>query len=174
MQKSQIIISRDEIQRRVCELGKQITADYAGSRLVVIGVLNGAFVFVADLIRQIDLDLEIDFIRVASYGSKTTSTGTISFTKDIEISLADKEVLLVDDIVDTGRTLSYIKKVFRERDAQSVRVCALIDKRERRQIAVNLDYVGFKIDQGFLVGYGLDFAEQHRQLPDILQLTEQP
>ena len=174
MQKNKIIISRDEIQRRVRELGKQITADYTDRRLVVIGILNGAFMFVADLVREIDLPLEIDFIRVASYGSKTSSAETISFTKDIELPINDKDILLVEDIVDTGKTAGFLEKIFKERSPRSVRLCALIDKEERRETPVRLDYTGFKVKRGFLAGYGLDYAEQHRQRPDIFQLEEDP
>jgi len=165
------VISREEIARRVKELGLAITRDYAGRRLVLIGILNGAFIFLADLVREIELPIEIDFIRVSSYGSGTCSSGSIQCSKDTEINLEGKDILLVEDIVDTGRTLACLKELFAARKAESVRICALIDKKERREIAVEADYAGFVAAEGFLVGYGLDHAEQHRQYPAIYRIV---
>ena len=164
------VISTDQIHRKVQELGRQITEEYAGKRLVLLGVLNGAFIFAADLCRAIDLDLEIDFIRVASYGASTVSSGTIRLIKEPGIDLAGKEVLLVEDIVDTGTTMAWLRDHFRTSRAQSVRICALIDKKERRMVPVDVDYVGFDLDRGFLVGYGLDYAERYRNLKAIYSL----
>jgi len=169
MSQKEIILSREDIAARVKELGKMLTHDYAGKKLVVIGILKGAFVFMADLIRAIDLPLEIDFVRLQSYGYSSRS-GEVRFTKDIELSIAGKDVIIVEDIVDTGRTLAYLREVFSCHEPASIRICALIDKKERRDIPVWVDYVGFEVPEGFLVGYGLDCAEQDRHHPDILRI----
>ncbi|MFA7381925.1 MAG: hypoxanthine phosphoribosyltransferase [Desulfurivibrionaceae bacterium] len=165
------LVSRVAIARRVKELGQAITRDYAGRRLVVIGILNGAFIFLADLVREIELPMEIDFIRVSSYGSSTCSSGAIQCSKDTELELAGKDILLVEDIVDTGRTIACLRELLMRRKAESVRVCSLIDKKERREVAVAVDYAGFEVAEGFLVGYGLDHAQQHRQYPAIYKLV---
>ncbi len=165
-----LVIAEEEIRKRVEELGRRISADYGGGGLVVVGVLNGAFIFTADLVRALTVPVEVDFIRVASYGDNTCSSGEVRLTKDVELSLAGKDVLLVEDIVDTGCTLKHLKELLGKRHANSVRVCALIDKSERREVAVEIDYTGFEIAEGFLVGYGLDFAEKHRNLPAVYHL----
>jgi hypoxanthine phosphoribosyltransferase len=165
-----VILSTGIIQGRVQELGRQITRDYQGNALVLLGVLNGAFIFAADLCRAIDLDLEIDFIRVASYGTSTISSGNIRLLKEPGIDLAGKDVLLVEDIVDTGTTMAWLQDHFRHSPARSVRICSLIDKKERRIVPVEVDYIGFALDRGFLVGYGLDCAEKYRNLPAIYSL----
>ncbi|MFH1021594.1 MAG: hypoxanthine phosphoribosyltransferase [Pseudomonadota bacterium] len=165
------VISRGDIAKRVKELGQAITRDYSGCQLVMIGILNGAFIFLADLVREIELPLEIDFIRVSSYGSATCSSGAIHCSKDTEIALAGKDILLVEDIVDTGRTLACLKELLTARKAASVRICALIDKKERREVEVVVDYAGFVVADGFLVGYGLDHAEQHRQYQAIYKIV---
>lgn len=167
-----LILSKEAIARRVQELGIAIARDYAGSDLLVVGVLNGAFIFLADLVREIKLDLQVDFVRVASYGMSTTSCGEIRFSKDIELDIRDRDVLVVDDIVDTGLTLTSLHNYLKERGAKSVRTCALIDKKERREVEVVIDYVGFEVKEGFLVGYGLDCREQHRQLGEVYHLEE--
>ncbi|MFZ5764364.1 MAG: hypoxanthine phosphoribosyltransferase [Thermodesulfobacteriota bacterium] len=164
-----LILSSAQIAERVTELGRQISRDYAGRPLVLVGVLNGAFIFMADLARAIDLPVRIDFVRVASYGM-TSSAGQLSFIKDVELPLTDADVLLVEDIIDTGRTIARLKEHFQAKGAASVRVCALIDKTERREVQIEADYVGFPVAEGFLVGYGLDFAEQHRNLADVYHL----
>ncbi|MFA6898626.1 MAG: hypoxanthine phosphoribosyltransferase [Desulfurivibrionaceae bacterium] len=165
------VFSRIDIAKRVKELGQAITRDYSGgSQVVMLGILNGAFIFLADLVREIELPLEIDFIRVSSYGSGTCSSGTIHCTKDTELDLAGRDVLLVEDIVDSGRTLACLKAILAARKAKSVRICALIDKQERRAVEVTVDYAGFVVTEGFLVGYGLDHAEQHRHYPAIYKI----
>lgn len=164
------IISSLLLQARVEELGRQITAEYQGRQLVLLGVLNGAFIFAADLCRAIDLDLEIDFIRVTSYGASTESSGTIRLLNEPSIDLTGKEVLLVEDIVDTGITMAWLQEHFRQSPARTVRICSLIDKKERRVIPVEVDYTGFSLDKGFLVGYGLDCAEKYRNLKAIYSL----
>lgn len=165
-----LVLSREEIARRTTELGAAITRDYAGCRLVVIGILKGAFIFTADLVRAIELPLEIDFVRVASYGPETCSSGDLKLTKDVELPLAGKDILLVEDIVDTGRTVACLKELFKRHQPRSVRICALIDKKERQEIDVAVDYLGFTVARGFLVGYGLDYAEHHRQYPAVYHL----
>ncbi len=166
----EIIVDSRQIQQRVRELGRQITQDYHGRSLVLLGVLNGAFIFAADLCRAIALDLEIDFIRVTSYGASTESSGTIRLLKEPSIDLSGKDVLLVEDIVDTGTTMSWLQAHFRQSPARSVKICSLVDKMERRVVPVEVDYVGFALDRGFLVGYGLDCAERYRNLPAIYSL----
>lgn len=166
----QEIVSSLQLQARVEELGRRITEEYQGRQLVLLGVLNGAFIFAADLCRAINLDLEIDFIRVTSYGTATQSSGTIQLLKEPSIDLTGKEVLLVEDIVDTGATMAWLQEHFRKSPANTVRICSLIDKKERRIVAVDVDYIGFALDKGFLVGYGLDCAEKYRNLPAIYSL----
>ena len=165
-----IIVSSLQLQTRVEELGRQITQDYRDRQLVLLGVLNGAFIFAADLCRAIDLDLEIDFIRVASYGTATESSGTIRLLREPSLDLAGKDILLVEDIVDTGTTMAWLQNHFRKSSASSVKICSLIDKQERRAVPVDVDYIGFSLDKGFLVGYGLDCAEKYRNLPEIYSL----
>lgn len=164
------VISTDQIHNRVLELGQLISTEYAGKSLVLLGVLNGAFVFAADLCRAINLDLEIDFIRVASYGATKVSSGSIRLIKEPTTDLAGKDVLLVEDIVDTGTTMAWLRNHLRAYQAQSVGICTLIDKKERRTVPVDVDYVGFALDRGFLVGYGLDYAERYRNLKAIYSL----
>jgi hypoxanthine phosphoribosyltransferase len=171
MIEKELVVSKSNIARRVKELGQAITRDYAGRQLVVIGILNGAFIFLADLVREIELPMEIDFIRVSSYGSATSSSGAIHCSKDTELDLAGKDILLVEDIVDTGRTIACLQALLAARKAESVRICALIDKPERRAVQVTVDYTGFVVPEGFLVGYGLDHAQQHRHFPAIYKLV---
>lgn len=165
----ELVISRQEIAARVQALGRQIS-EASGPDLLLVVVLKGAFVFAADLIRAISIPLEVDFIRVASYGSGTCSVGEISLGKDLEAPVVGRNLLLVEDIVDTGQTLVWLRQHLRERGAASIRTCALIDKRERRAAEVAIDFAGFQLNNGFLVGYGLDHAEQYRQLPEIYRL----
>ncbi len=166
------ILTRQQINDRVTSLGQQITRDYEGKELVLIGILNGAFIFLADLARAIDLDLEVDFIRVASYGNDTSTSGAIQLTKDPELELAGKHILLVEDIVDTGTTLAWLMEFFTRYQPASVKMCALIDKHERREADVLVDYAGFSLDSGFLVGYGLDFAQKYRNLSAVYSLSD--
>lgn len=167
----QEVLSSETIKTRVHKLGEQISKDYRGRPLVLIGILKGAFIFTADLIRHIKNPLQIDFVRLASYGSQTEPSGQISFTKDIELDIKDKDVLVVEDLVDTGYTLKYLKDVLKLHNPASVRICCLIDKKERRQVPIKVDYVGFDIPRGFLVGYGLDFDENYRSLPAVYHIN---
>ncbi|NDY42556.1 hypoxanthine phosphoribosyltransferase [Dissulfurirhabdus thermomarina] len=164
------LISPDRIRARVRELGDEISRDYEGRPLVVVGILKGAFIFMADLVRHIRGPLVVDFVRLASYGSGTRSTGEVHITKDIEVDVEDRDVLVVEDIVDTGTTLRYLEEVLKLHKPRSVRICCLIDKKERRETDVSVHYVGFDVPRGFLVGYGLDFDEHYRHLPGIYRL----
>ncbi|MCW5202299.1 hypoxanthine phosphoribosyltransferase [Candidatus Electrothrix communis] len=173
MKIKETLLQRQEIEERVSSLGQQLTKDYTGKKPVVIGILNGAFIFLADLVRAVDLPVEVDFIRVASYGEATESSGSITLTKEPELDLAGKDILLVEDIVDSGTTMAWLHKYFTtQHKPNSVKTCTLIDKNERRAVDVQMDYVGFQIEEGFLVGYGLDCAQQYRTLPDICTLEE--
>jgi hypoxanthine phosphoribosyltransferase len=168
--KQELLISRSEIQQKVKELAGQISSDYRGKAPVFIGVLNGVVFFFSDLVRQVDLPSRIDFIRVASYGSGMNSSGTLKMTKDVELPLKGEHVIVVEDIVDTGFTLSRLVRRLEEKGCESIRICALIDKVERRQENVTITYCGFSVEEGFLVGYGLDHDEKYRHLPDIYLL----
>ncbi len=172
MPEKKLILSKEDIARRVQELGATITRDYEDSNLLVVGVLNGAFIFMADLVREIKLDLQIDFVRVASYGMSTTSCGEVRFSKDVELDIKNRDILVVEDIVDTGQTLAALYNYLKERGAKSVRTCALIDKKERREVEATIEYVGFEVEEGFLVGYGLDCCEQYRQYGEVFHLKE--
>jgi len=172
MSDKEIVINQTDIARRISELGEAITRDYTDAQLLVVGVLNGAFIFMADLVREIKLDLQVDFVRMASYGMSTTSSGEIRFSKDVELDIKDKNILIVEDIVDTGRTLASLHNHFNKGGAKSVRTCALIDKKERREVEVDIEYIGFEVEEGFLVGYGLDCREQYRHWGEIFHLIE--
>jgi len=165
-----ILIPRDTIQKRVKEIANQISSDYKGREPILIGILNGVIFFFADLVREISIPTKIDFIRAASYGSKTTSSGKIRLTKDVEIPIQGESVIVVEDIVDTGLTLTHIVKDLEAKGVESLRICALIDKIERRDLTVHIDYCGFRTEEGFIVGYGLDYNEKFRHLPDICVL----
>lgn len=163
----EILLSRDTIHSRVKELANQISLDYGETEPVLIGILNGAVFFFADLVREMTIPIRLDFIRAASYGHSTTSSGTIRLTKDLEIPIREKHLLIIEDIVDSGLTLTQIVKILSDRGPESIKICALIDKLERREKAISIDYCGFQVDEGFLVGYGLDYDEQYRYLADI-------
>ncbi|WP_462269784.1 hypoxanthine phosphoribosyltransferase [Desulfobacter sp.] len=163
------LISQQEIKEKIREIGQNITRDYKGLDLVVVGVLKGAFVFMADLVRQISIDHEIDLLGVSSYEG-TSSTGQIVFTKQPDLELKGRDVLLVEDIVDTGRTLAKTVESMQLLSPRSIKICALIDKTERREAQIHVDYSCFCIDGGFIVGYGLDYNEKYRNLPAIFNL----
>ena len=165
--RKEILFSRDEIRKRVQEMADRISRDYAGRELVVIGVLKGAFIFMADLIRAMNIPCKVDFVRAASYGAGQESSGKVVMTKDIETSIAGRDVLIVEDIVDTGLTLTHLVNWLKERNPVSLKVCVFLDKRKRRKVPFEADYVVFTMDDGFVVGYGLDFNEQARFLPEV-------
>jgi hypoxanthine phosphoribosyltransferase len=164
------IITRAQIQARLQELAAQINRDYAGQPLILIGVLKGVFIFLADLIRLLDLPVRVDFVRLRSYGTSASSSGKVEITKDIELDITAQHVLIVEDIVDSGLTLQYLIDHLKAQQPKSLKICCLTDKRERRAHHVPLDYVGFVVPTGFLVGYGLDYAEDYRQFADICEL----
>jgi hypoxanthine phosphoribosyltransferase len=163
-------ISEEEIRQKVLGIAHDLTEDYQDQEPILIGVLNGVFVFFADLVREIAFAHTIDFVRLASYGSRNTSSGTVVLTKDVDLSIQGKHVIVVEDIIDTGLTLSYLVHHLEQKGPKSVRICTLINKLERREKAVHIDYCGFELEGGFLVGYGLDYNEQFRNLPYILSL----
>ena len=172
-----VLISRQDVAKRVNELGAKITQDFTGQSIILVGVLKGAAIFLADLARHIDLDATFDFIGVSSYGNRPTptqelksgwdSTGEVKLTKDVDQSMNDKNIILVEDILDTGLTMTYLKKMLMARQPRSLKVAALLDKPSRRKLPLEGDYVGFKIPDEFVVGYGLDYAEKYRNLADI-------
>ena len=165
-----LLYSRDQIAQRVRELAASISSDYTRSDVILIGILRGAFVFLADLIRQLTIPVQIDFIGAASYGSRTQTSGQVVITKELQIPVSGRDLLLVEDIEDTGVTLEAIQRKLKEFGPRSIKVCTLIDKRERRLVDIRMDYVGFEISNGFIVGYGIDYAEQYRYLPDIYRV----
>lgn len=177
MSELKVLISRQDVAKRVKELGAQITKDYADQSVNLVGVLKGAAIFLSDLARQIDLDATFDFIGVSSYGNRPSppqelksgwdSTGEVKLTKDVDQTLKDKNVILVEDILDTGLTMTYLKRLLQARQPKSLKVAALLDKPSRRKLPLEGDYVGFKIPDEFVVGYGLDYAEKYRNLADI-------
>jgi hypoxanthine phosphoribosyltransferase len=162
----------EQIAARVAELGATIARDYANRSPVVVSVLKGSFVFAADLVRSIPLDVRLEFLGVRSYGSGTESTGAVQIIQDLAHPIEGEDVLVVEDIVDTGLTLAYILSLFRARKARSIKVCALLDKPSRRKVEVKADYTGFVVGDHFLVGYGLDCAEQYRNLPGLCELEQ--
>jgi hypoxanthine phosphoribosyltransferase len=164
---SEVLLSQETIGRRVEELGRQISADYAGRELVVIGVLTGSVLFLADVIRHISVPMELDFVAMSSYGAETKSSGEVRITKDLGHPIHGKHVLVAEDIVDTGLTLRYLLETIHARQPASVSTCVLLDKPSRRQVDVRVDYTGFEIEDRFVVGYGLDYAGRYRNLPYI-------
>lgn len=164
-----VVLSPGQIQARVLELGSQISQDL-GDQPVLLGVLKGAFVFLGDLARAMTVPVQVDFVRVASYGSSSVSSGSIALTKSPELDLRGRSVVVVEDIVDTGRTVAWLKDHLATLGPSRVKVCTFIDKPERREVDLAIDYVGFHVPQGFLVGYGLDFNEDYRHLPGVFEL----
>ncbi|MCR8846626.1 hypoxanthine phosphoribosyltransferase [Paenibacillus sp. SC116] len=162
-----VVISEEEIQARVKELGEQLTRDYAGKKPLVICILKGAFIFMADLVKRIEVPMEMDFMAVSSYGASTESSGVVRILKDLDVSVEGRDVLIVEDIIDTGLTLSYLINILEGRSAASIKVVTLFDKPARRSANMEADYKGFVLPDEFIVGYGLDYAEEYRNLPYI-------
>ncbi len=162
-----VLISRDEIAARVADLGEAIRRDYAGRAPVLVGVLKGALIFVADLIRAIALPVSLDFMSVSSYGADTRSSGVVRLSADLSLSIEGRDVIIVEDIIDSGRTISYLRRNLATRHPRSLALCGLLDKVARREVEVTVDYVGFVIPDEFVVGYGLDHDGLHRNLPHI-------
>jgi hypoxanthine phosphoribosyltransferase len=165
-----VLVERDALQARVRELGEHISRDYEGRDLLLVGVLKGAIFFLSDLMRHLTVPCEVDFMAVSSYGSSTDSSGVVRILKDLDAAIAGREVLIVEDIVDSGLTLSYLYRILVAREPASVRVCALLTKPERRTVDMPIDYVGFEIPNEFVIGYGLDYAERFRNLPFVAVL----
>jgi hypoxanthine phosphoribosyltransferase len=166
----EVLIPSSEIQDKVREMGERITEDYRGERPLLVGVLRGAVVVMGDLMRQIDLPCEIDFMDISSYGTGTSSSGVVRILKDLEEDITDRHVLIVEDIVDTGLTLSYLRRSLLARRPASLEICALLTKPSRRRVELEVRYLGFEVPDEFVVGYGLDFAGAYRNLPDICVL----
>jgi hypoxanthine phosphoribosyltransferase len=169
----EVIVPPDELQRRVSELAEEISQDYAGRDLFMMGVLKGAVFFVADLIRQVDLPCELDFMAVSSYGSLTDSSGVVRILKDLDAPIEGRDVLIVEDVVDSGLTLGYLLRSLKSRNPRSLEVCALLVKPHRRRVELPIRYVGFEIPNRFVVGYGLDLDQRYRNLPYVAALEEQ-
>jgi hypoxanthine phosphoribosyltransferase len=172
--KLRVLIGRERIAAKVAEMGQRISQDFAGEPIVLIGVLKGATVFLADLARQITLDVSFDFIAVSSYGNAWQHSGEVKLVKDVDCSMAGRNIILVEDILDTGLTLTFIQSMLRAHQPKSLKIAALLDKVSRRTEPIRGDYVGFEIPDEFVVGYGLDFAEHYRNLPDICVLESGP
>lgn len=162
-----VLISAEDIARRVQELGREITADYQGRSLMIIGILKGAVVFMSDLIRQISVPLEVDFMAISSYGEATETSGVVQLLKDLDRPIEGKHVLIVEDIIDTGLTLSYLYQLLQSRNPATLKTAVLLDKPERRRTDFTPDYVGFTIPDKFVIGYGLDYNHMHRELPYV-------
>src|SRR5256886_11192703 len=168
----EVLIDADVLRGRIAELGEEISAAYAGQDLLLIGVLKGAVFFMADLMRHLTVPCEVDFMAISSYGAATDSSGVVRILKDLDINIEDRHVLVVEDIIDSGLTLSYLMRNLESRAPASLEVCALLTKPERREIDVDVRYVGFEIPNRFVIGYGLDFAERYRNLPYVGVLHE--
>ena len=166
----QVLITEQQLDERIKEMGHQIAEDYQGEPLTIVGILKGAVIFFADLARAIDLPLQMDFMSVSSYGSGTTSSGVVKIIKDLDADVTGRHILLVEDIIDTGITLAYLKEYLSNRGARSVKICTLLDKPTRREKAVHVDYIGFTMPDEFLIGYGVEYAENYRNLPYVASL----
>jgi len=167
---AEILIEEDELQRRIADLGEEISADYRGRDLLLLGVLKGAVFFMSDLMRRLTIPCEIDFMAISSYGASTDSSGVVRILKDLDINIEGRHVLVVEDIIDSGLTLSYLMRMLESREPASLEICALLTKPERREIDVDVRYTGFEIPNRFVIGYGLDFAERYRNLPYVAVL----
>jgi hypoxanthine phosphoribosyltransferase len=169
---SEVLIEEDALARRITELADEVSSDYVDRDLLLIGVLKGAVFFMADLMRQITVPCEVDFMAISSYGGSTDSSGVVRILKDLDINIRDRDVLVVEDIIDSGLTLQYLMRNLRSREPASLEVCALMTKPARREIEIPVRYIGFEIPNRFVIGYGLDFAERYRNLPYVGVLNE--
>ena len=167
-----VLVDEDALRTRIAELGEEISSDYAGRDLLLIGVLKGAVFFMADLMRQLAVPCEVDFMAISSYGAATDSSGVVRILKDLDINIRGRDVLVVEDIIDSGLTLSYLVRNLAAREPASLEVCALLTKPERREMEVPVRYVGFEIPNRFVIGYGLDFGERYRNLPYVAVLSD--
>jgi hypoxanthine phosphoribosyltransferase len=164
---SYVLLTEQQIKDKVKELGQQIAKDYAGKNLMLVGLLKGSVVFMTDLMRAIDIPVAIDFMSVSSYGKGVKTSGVVKIIKDLDVEIKDYDILIVEDILDSGMTLSYITQMLQNRGPKSIRLCTLLDKPERHKVDVHIDYCGFVVPDEFIVGYGLDYAEKYRNLPYI-------
>ena len=171
-QNRKILFSREKIAAEIHRLGQEITRDYGEQEIMLVGVLKGSFLFIADLIREIESPSVVDFVRLASYGSGTQTSGIIEFRKELEMPIRDRDVIIVEDIVDSGYTLECLYNKLLLQEPRSLKICTLIDKRARREVEIEADYVGISMDDGFIIGYGLDHDERYRNLPDIYLVEE--
>ena len=162
-----VLVSEEELDKKTTELANAISRDFAGKELILIGILKGGVVFASDLIKKINIPMEIEFMAVSSYGKESETSGVVTLKKDVDTPLVGKNVIVVEDIVDSGYTMKYLKKVFLDRKAESVKICTLLSKPSRRKVEIDLDYVGFEVPDEFVVGYGLDFDEKYRNLPFV-------
>ena len=162
-----VLLTEDQIKARVAELGEQISRDFAGEEVVLVGILKGAVVFFADLARSVNLPVRMDFMAISSYGNATRSTGVVRILKDLDRDVTGANVVIVEDIIDSGMSLAFLKENLISRGAKSLSICVLLDKPERRRVAIDVDYRGFEVPDEFVVGYGLDYAEHYRELPMI-------
>jgi hypoxanthine phosphoribosyltransferase len=169
----EILVRREEISEMVKRLGMEISKDYEGCELVLIGVLKGGFVFLADLMREITIPVDMDLIEVSSYGASTRSSGIVRIIKDVDMNVSGKHVLIIEDLVDTGLTLNHLKELFSTRGPKSVKICAAFDKPSRRKIDIQVEYKGIVVPDKFIVGYGLDYAGKYRNLPDVCTLKKE-
>jgi hypoxanthine phosphoribosyltransferase len=165
-----VLVSSDDIQQKVRELGERITGDYRAEKLLLVGILRGAVVFLSDLMRYLELPCEIDFMEISSYGTGTSSSGVVRILKDLEEDITARHVLIVEDIIDTGLTLSYLRRTLLQRKPASLEICALLSKPSRRQVDLSVKYLGFEVPDEFVIGYGIDYAGAYRNLPDIRAL----
>ena len=162
-----VLLTKEDIAARVKELASEITRDYQGKRVLFICILRGAVLFFADLVRAVDLDVRLDFMAVSSYGAGVSTSGEVRIMKDVSQPIEGLDVILIEDIIDTGHTLQYLKRLLNSRNPASLKICSLLDKPDRRETELEGDYVGFKVPNEFVVGYGLDYAEKYRNLPDV-------
>jgi len=169
----EVVLTEDEIKKKVIEIGEKITRDYEEKELVLIGVLKGGVIFLADLVRNVKIPIEIDFIAVSSYGNDTKSSGVVKILKDIDITITNKHVLIVEDIIDTGLTLKHLKELLQTRLPKSVKICTIFDKPTKRVVDIDIDYNGIILEDRFVVGYGLDYSEKYRNLPDLCILVDE-
>lgn len=167
-----VMITQEQINEKAAEIARKIEADFAGQEIVLIGILRGAVLWMADIMKNVNLDMTIDFMACSSYGSSTKSSGVVKINKDLDTDIEDKNVIIVEDIVDSGTTLSYLKSYLENRNAKCVRICTLLDKPDGRKVDIDVDYIGFTVDDKFIVGYGLDYDQKYRNLPYITYLEE--
>ncbi|MDR3072400.1 MAG: hypoxanthine phosphoribosyltransferase [Clostridiales Family XIII bacterium] len=172
LQMGEILISRAQIEARAAEIGRQITEDFQGESVIIIGILRGAVMWMSEILKSVDIPTEIDFMAVSSYGAATKSSGVVKINKDLESGITGKNVILVEDIVDSGTTLSYLKAHMLVQNPKSLRICTLLDKPSGRRTPIHVDYIGFEVGDVFIVGYGLDFAQRYRNLPYITSIVE--